>query len=53
VDPARLRHRHPVSPYRGRELNGMVRQIWLAGRPAGPDSDDRPGQLTRPPGRRP
>jgi len=53
VDPARLRHRHPVSAYRGRELHGVVRQIWLAGRPAGPDSDDRPGQLTRPPGRRP
>jgi len=53
VDPARLQHRHPVSPYRGRELHGTVRQVWLAGRPAGPDTADRAGQLTRPPGRRP
>jgi allantoinase len=52
VDPARLEHRHPVTPYRGRDLHGTVRRIWLAGRPAGPDTGDRPGQLTRPPGRR-
>jgi allantoinase len=52
VDPARLEHRHPVTAYRGRDLHGTVRRIWLAGRPAGPDTGDRPGQLTRPPGRR-
>ena len=53
VDPAALRHRHPVTPYAGRELHGSVRRIWLAGRPAGPGGPDaRPGQLTRPPGRR-
>jgi allantoinase len=50
VDPARLRHRHHVTPYTGHELHGTVSRIWLAGLPAGPD--DRSGQLTRPPGRR-
>jgi allantoinase len=33
VDPARLEHRHPVTPYAGRTLAGVVRQTWLAGRP--------------------
>ncbi|HTX28335.1 MAG TPA: allantoinase AllB [Streptosporangiaceae bacterium] len=31
VDPARLEHRHPVTPYAGRTLTGRVRQTWLAG----------------------
>jgi allantoinase len=31
VDPARLAHRHPVTPYAGRELTGRVRQAWLRG----------------------
>src|SRR5690606_23760616 len=35
VDPARLRHRHPVSPYAGRTLRGVVRRTWLRGRPVG------------------
>lgn len=35
VDPARLRHRHPLSPYAGRTLRGVVRQTWLRGRPVG------------------
>jgi allantoinase len=43
VDPAALRHRHPVSPYAGRTLTGVVRQTWLAGRPAG--AGPRAGQL--------
>ncbi len=43
VDPATLRHRHPVSPYAGRTLRGVVRQTWLAGRPAGPGQ--RAGRL--------
>jgi allantoinase len=30
-----LRHRHPVTPYAGRELYGVVRRTWLRGRPAG------------------
>jgi allantoinase len=32
VDPARLAHRSPVTPYAGRELCGVVRETWLAGR---------------------
>jgi allantoinase len=31
VDPARLRHRHPVTPYAGRTLRGVVRRTWLRG----------------------
>jgi allantoinase len=53
VDPAGLRHRHPVTPYGGRELHGVVRRVWLAGHQAGPEDSGRPGQLARPPGRRP
>ena len=33
VDAARLRHRHPVTPYAGRTLRGVVEQTWLAGVP--------------------
>ncbi len=33
VDPARLQHRHPVTPYAGRTLTGLVRQTWLRGTP--------------------
>jgi len=32
VDPARLRHRHPITPYAGRTLTGVVRTTWLRGR---------------------
>jgi len=35
VDPARLEHRHPVTPYAGRALTGVVRRTWLRGRPTG------------------
>ncbi len=31
VDPARLHQRHPVTPYAGRRLTGVVRQTWLRG----------------------
>jgi allantoinase len=31
VDPARLHHRHPVTPYAGRTLYGEVRATWLRG----------------------
>ncbi len=31
VDPAVLHHRHPVSPYTGRRLTGVVRHTWLHG----------------------
>jgi allantoinase len=33
VDPARLHHRHPLTPYAGVRLDGVVRQTWLRGRP--------------------
>jgi allantoinase len=38
VDPARLAHRHPVTPYAGRRLTGAVRATWLRGQPV----DDTP-----------
>ncbi|HEY0167307.1 MAG TPA: allantoinase AllB [Jatrophihabitans sp.] len=31
VDPARLRHRNPMTPYAGARLRGVVRETWLAG----------------------
>ncbi len=33
VDPARLHHRHPLTPYAGRRLKGVVRATWLRGAP--------------------
>jgi len=36
VDPAALRQRHPVTPYTGARLRGVVRQTWLRGRPVDP-----------------
>lgn len=35
VDAAGLRHRHPVTPYDGTRLRGVVRQTWLRGREPG------------------
>jgi allantoinase len=35
VDPARLAHRHAVTPYAGRELYGVVRGTWVGGRAVG------------------
>jgi allantoinase len=35
VDPARLHHRHPVTPYAGHRLRGVVRGTFLRGEPAG------------------
>jgi allantoinase len=32
VDAGRLHHRHPVTPYAGRRLAGVVRGTWLRGR---------------------
>jgi allantoinase len=43
VDPARLRQRHPVTPYTGRTLRGVVEQTWLAGVPV--TDDERRGRL--------
>jgi len=36
VDPARLHHRHPVTPYAGRRLRGVVRCTLLRGEPLDP-----------------
>jgi allantoinase len=47
VDPAELRHRHPVTPYAGHTLTGVVRQTWLAGRPVDPDEEPRGRLLSR------
>lgn len=38
-----LRHRNPVTPYRGRPLHGVVRRTWLRGVPA----DGERGRLLR------
>jgi allantoinase len=46
VDPARLHHRHPVTPYAGRRLAGVVRGTWLRGRPVD-GREPRGGLLTR------
>jgi allantoinase len=43
VDPARLRHRNPITPYAGRTLHGVVEQTWLAGLPV--SDGERRGQL--------
>jgi allantoinase len=48
VDPARLHHRHPITPYAGRPLAGVVRQTWLRGQRLALDGDDEPrGRLLR------
>jgi allantoinase len=31
VDPHLLHHRHPVTPYAGQRLTGVVRDVWLRG----------------------
>lgn len=51
VDPARLEHRHRVTPYAGRTLTGVVRQTWLAGEPVDLDAPPR-GRLLRRGGQR-
>lgn len=47
VDPAALRHRHPVTPYAGRTLTGVVRETWLAGRRVDPDEEPHGRLLSR------
>jgi allantoinase len=47
VDPAALQHRHPVTPYAGRTLVGVVRETWLAGRRIDPDEEPRGRLLSR------
>ncbi|MFY1693576.1 allantoinase AllB [Plantactinospora sp. WMMB782] len=48
VEPARLFHRHAVTPYAGRRLRGVVRGTWLRGEPVGPADPPRGRLLTRP-----
>jgi allantoinase len=43
VEPERLHHRHPVTPYAGARLTGVVRATWLAGQPV--TDGDRRGRL--------
>ena len=50
VDPARLHHKNPVTPYAGRTLRGVVRQTWLVVEriASGVDVDEAPtGRLLR------
>ena len=47
VDAARLRHRHPVTPYDGRELVGVVRRTWLRGERVDPHGEPRGRLLSR------
>lgn len=47
VDPARLLHRNPVSPYAGRRLTGVVRQTWLHGERVDPNGPATGRLLTR------
>ncbi|PZS37034.1 MAG: allantoinase AllB [Pseudonocardiales bacterium] len=46
VDPVRLLHRNPITPYAGRELRGVVEQTWLHGVPI--RDGERRGRLVRP-----
>jgi allantoinase len=47
VDPAALRHRHPVTPYAGRTVRGAVSRVWLRGEPATPDDPPRGRLIAR------
>ncbi|MDG4830182.1 allantoinase AllB [Solwaraspora sp. WMMD1047] len=47
VDPALLWHRHPVTPYAGQRLTGVVRAAWLGGRPVTPHGPPTGRLLTR------
>ncbi len=38
VDPSRLHHRNPVTPYAGRRLTGVVTSTWLRGVPVTGDA---------------
>ena len=47
VDPTRLEHRHPITPYAGRTLTGVVCQTWLAGQQVDLDAPPRGRLLGR------
>jgi allantoinase len=46
VEPSRLHHRHPVTPYAGRTLDGVVKATWLRGEPVDLTAEPR-GRLLR------
>ncbi len=46
VEPERLQHRSPLTPYAGRTVTGVVRGTWLAGRRVDLDTAPR-GRLLR------
>ncbi|WP_344089224.1 amidohydrolase family protein, partial [Luedemannella helvata] len=47
VDAARVEHRHPITPYDGRTLQGVVRATYLAGEPV--DGGATRGRMLRHP----
>jgi allantoinase len=47
VDPGRLHHRHPITPYAGRRLAGVVRSTWLRGTEVDVDGEPRGTLLSR------
>jgi allantoinase len=47
VDPARLYHRHKLTPYAGQRLQGVVRRAWLRGQPLSPDAPPAGRLLSR------
>jgi allantoinase len=47
VEPSALRHRHPVTPYAGRTLSGVVTTTWLRGEPVDPAGPPRGRLLSR------
>jgi allantoinase len=47
VDAGQLRQRHPVTPYAGATLTGVVHQTWLRGVPVGDVGDQPHGHLLR------
>ncbi len=47
VDPDRLHHKNPITPYAGRSLAGIVRSTWLRGEPVDLTAAPRGRFLTR------
>ena len=47
VDPQRLHHKNPVTPYAGRTLTGTVRRTYLRGEPVDVTAEPRGRLLER------
>ncbi len=47
VRAATMPHRHPVTPYEGRVLVGVVRRVWLRGEPIAADTARRGRLISR------